>query len=60
MIFLLFLDIDLYFLIHAVNAQIFNSIAELVIPTGTLTKEPKAEIEIYPAIVEVKLRKCPI
>ena len=52
--FFVFLIIDLYFLIHAVIAQICNPIAELVIPIGTLNKKVKAEIEIHPVIVEVK------
>ena len=37
-----FLIIDLYFLIPAVITQIFNPIAELVIPIGIPTKETKA------------------
>ena len=36
---LLFLLIDLYFLIPAIIAQMFNPIAELVIPTGRPIKE---------------------
>ena len=36
-----FLIIDLYFLIIAVIAQFLNPIAELVIPIGIPTKEPK-------------------
>ena len=40
-----FLNIDLYFLIPAVVTQIFNPIAELVIPIGTSTKEAKEEKE---------------
>ena len=55
--FLFFLIIDLYFLINVVNAQIFNPIAELVIPIGIATKETKAEIEIHPATAEAKIRK---
>ena len=51
---------DLHFLIAAVIAQILNPIAELVIPIEMLTKEEKAEVETYPAIVEAKLRKCSI
>ena len=54
---LLFLIIDLYFLITAVIAQIFNSIAELVIPIGIPMREAKAETEIHPEIVEPKIRK---
>ena len=56
--FLFFLIIDLYFLIPAVIAQIFNPTAELVIPIGT--KEAKAEMETHPVIVEAKIRKCAI
>ena len=46
--FFFFLIIDLYFLIPAEIAQIFNPTAELVIPTGTRTKEANAEIETQP------------
>ena len=53
-----FLIIHLYFLIPAVIAQIFNLIAELVIPIGIPIKEAKAENEIHPVIVEAKIRKC--
>ena len=52
------LIIDLYFLIPAAIAQIFNLIAELVIPIGIPIKEAKAENEINPVIVEAKIRKC--
>ena len=55
-----FLIIDLYFLITAVIAQIFNHIAELVIPIRILSKEAKAEAEIHPLNVEPKIRKCSI
>ena len=55
-----FLIIDLYFLISAAIAQIFNPIAELLIPIGTTSKEAKAEIEIHPVIAEAKIRKCSI
>ena len=54
----LFLIIHLHFLIPAVIAQIFNPIAELVNPNGIPNKEANAEIEIYPVIVELKMRKC--
>ena len=40
-----FLIINLYFLIPAVIAQIFNPTTEIAIPIGILTKESKAEIE---------------
>ena len=36
--------INLYYLISAAIAQMFNSIAELVIPTEIPIKEAKAEI----------------
>ena len=44
-LFLFFLIIDLYFVIAAVIVQIFDPIAELVIPSGIPTKEAKAEME---------------
>ena len=49
-----------YYLITATIAQIFNPIAELVIPIGIPSKELKTEIEIHPVIVEAKIRKCSI
>ena len=42
-----FLIIDLDSLIPAVIAQIFHSIAKLVIPIGVTTKEAKAEMETH-------------
>ena len=50
----------LYFLIPAVIAQIFNPIAELVIPIGILTRERKSEIETHTVISDIKIRKCSI
>ena len=58
--FFFFLTINLYFLIPAVIGQIFNPIAELVIPIGMPIKDAKAEIETHSVIVEVKTRKCSI
>ena len=55
-----FLIIDLYFLIPEAIAQIFNPIAELVIPLGIPIKEAKAEMQTHPVIVEAKIRKCSI
>ena len=55
--FFFFLIIDLYVLIPAAIAQIFNPIAELVIPIGMSSKEAKAEIEIHPVTAEAKIRK---
>ena len=52
-----FLIIDLYFLIPAVIAQIFNPNAELVISIGIPTNEVNAEIETQPLTAEIKIRK---
>ena len=57
-LFLFFLFIDLYFLIPAVITQMFNPIAELIIPIGFLTKEAKVEMEIHPVTVEIKISEC--
>ena len=54
--FISFLIIDLYFLIPAVIALIFNPTSKLVIPIGITIKEVKAEIEIHPAIEEAKIQ----
>ena len=56
--FFFILIVDLYFLIAAVIAQIFNPIVELIIPLGIPTKEAKAEIETHPVTVETRIRKC--
>ena len=58
--FFFFLIIDFYFLIPAVIAQIFNPIAELVIPIGIPTKEAKAEMETHPVIAEITISKWAI
>ena len=58
MLLFFFLIIDLYFFIAAVIAQIFNPIAELVIPIEIPTKEAKADMEIHPVIVDPTIRKC--
>ena len=58
MFFFSFLIISLYLLILAIIVQIFNPIAELVIPTGIPSNEAKAEIEIHPVPVEAKVRNC--
>ena len=52
-----FLIIDFYFLIPAVNAQIFNPFAELVIPIGIPSKKAKAEVEKCPVNTEAKIRQ---
>ena len=59
-VFFLFIIIDWYFLIAAVITQIFNPIAELIIPIKILTKEAKAEMETYPLTVETKISNCSI
>ena len=46
--FFFFLNIDLCFLIPPVIAQIFNPIAELVIPKGIPSTEANAEVVICP------------
>ena len=51
--FLLFLIIDLYLLIPAAIAKIFNLTAELRTPIGLQSKKAKAEIGIDPVIAEV-------
>ena len=50
------LIIDLYLLILAVIAQIFNPIIELIIPTEISTKEAKAEMEIHILTAKTKVR----
>ena len=52
------LIIDLQFLIPAVVAEIFNSIAELVISVGITSKEAKKEMKIDSVTAEAKIRKC--
>ena len=58
MLLLFFFVIDLYFLISAVIAQMFNPTAQLAILTRTQTNEANAEIETQRVIVETKIRKC--
>ena len=60
MLFFFFLIIDLYFLIPAVIAQIFNHTVELVIPIGKPIKEVKAEIETHLVTTEAKITKYSI
>ena len=55
--FFFFFIIDLYFLIPAVIAQIFNPIAEIVIPIEIPSKEADTKIEIHRV---TKIRKCSI
>ena len=51
------LIIDLYLLIPAVIAQIYNPTAELAIPSATPTKEVNAQIKTQPLTAETKTRK---
>ena len=55
-----FLIVDLYVLIPAVIAHIFNPITELVIPIGIPTKEAKEDMKTHPVIIECKIRKFSI
>ena len=58
--FFFYLIIDLYLLILAAIAQIFNQNAELAIPIGIPITEVKAEIEIHPVVVKATVRKYSI
>ena len=55
-LFFFFLIIDLYFLVVAAITQVFNPIAELVIPS----KEAKEWIEMHPLIGKPEIRKCSV
>ena len=48
-----------YLLISAFITQIFNSIAELIIPIE-ITKDAKAEMETHPDIAGIAIRECSI
>ena len=52
--------IDLYVLIFAAIAKLFNPTTELAIPIRKPNKEAKAGIEIHPLIAETEIRKCSI
>ena len=54
-LFVFFFIIDLYFLILAVIAQIFDSTVELALPIAIQTKEAKAEIQTHPINTEAKI-----
>ena len=60
--FFFFLIIDLYFLILAIIAKIFNPIVnpivELIIPLEMLIKEAKEEMKILIITSKTKVRKC--
>ena len=57
MLLLLFLIVELYCIIPAVLAQIFNLIAELVIPIWIQTKETKAKMETQLVVVEITINR---
>ena len=50
----------IFYLFPAAIAQIFNPIAELVIPIGIPSKETKTEIKTQPVIVKAKIGKYSI
>ena len=50
--FFFFLITDLYFLIPVFITDIFNSTAEIIIPTGIPMKKSKAEMDTHPVTVE--------
>ena len=56
--FLLFMIIDLYFLIAAVNTQMFNPTSKLAIPIAISANEAKAEIETQPVTKGTKVCEC--
>lgn len=49
---------DLYFIIPAVNTQIFNPTTEHVGSRGASTNEANKETEIQPLTAETNARKC--
>ena len=62
LLFLLFLVTDIFLFNPVIIAQMFNPIAELVIPIRIPTKEEEEEeeeeeMEIHPLIAEDKIRK---
>ena len=44
-----------YRLFLHIITEVFNTTAELVIPTGIPTKEAETEMETHPLIVEIKI-----
>ena len=54
MLLLFLLIIDLYFLLPEFIVQIFNPVAELVIPIETPSKIEKAETEAQPVTVNLE------
>ena len=58
--FFFFLIIDLHFLIPAAITEMFNPIAELIMPIGIPTIKAKTGMETYPVIVENTISKWSI
>ena len=56
---LIIVIIDLYFLIPAVIAQMFNPVTDFVILIGISTKEAKAKMETHRIIAEAEI-KCSV
>ena len=54
--FLFFLIIDLYFLIPAVTAKIFNPIAGLLIPIVIPSKQAKVEMKTHPVFYTYRIQ----
>ena len=55
---LLFLIIDLLFLVPVIIAQNFIRTADFAIPTRIPTKEANAELKTLPVTTETKISKC--
>ena len=55
--FFFFLIIDIYFLILAAIAQIFNATTELAIRTGAQADEANTKIETQPVPADTKISK---
>ena len=60
MFLLFFLNYWLKLLITGVITQVFNSIAEHVVPIRIPSKKTKVDTEIHPVTLEAKIRKCSI
>ena len=54
------LIIEIYFLIPAVIAKIYNLTTELAIPIGILSKEAKEEMGTHPVTTEARISSCSI
>ena len=52
--------IGLYFVMPVAILQVFNPLAELVIPIRISSKKANAEIKIHPVIAEIEIKKFSI